>query len=118
VTDGKLVQDPAGATGFRNETWATWSTHFGWPVQGIFGGVIDYTHVNRVDRDPNGRYFAVGNDYGDVEIFNNPNMEGAKSKAFVAHSEHVTNVKWSADSRYVFSTGGYDQCLMQWRVTN
>lgn len=114
---GKLTQIPSGATEFRDEPWETYSTHFGWPVQGIFGGIIDYTHVNRVDRSRDSKFYALGNDYGQVEIFHHPNREGSKSKQFRAHSEHVTNVKWSQDNKYVWSTGGYDQCLMQWKVT-
>ena len=110
---GKIEQNPNGASEYKNETWDTFSTHFGWPVQGIFGGVVDYTHVNRVDRSSDESCFAVANDWGLVEISNNPNAEGSKSKAYKAHSEHVTNVKWN-DS-YLFSTGGYDQCVMQWR---
>ena len=115
TVEGGLTQNPSGVSEYKNEEWATFSTHFGWPVQGIFGGVIDYTHVNRVDRSPDKKHFAVGNDWGLVEIFGNPNGEGAKSKGFRGHSEHVTNVKWSADGSYLFSAGGYDQCIMQWK---
>jgi WD40 repeat protein len=110
-----LNQVPEGRSAYKNEEWATYSTHFGWPVQGIFGGLIDYTHVNRVDRSPDKQFFAVGNDWGLVEIFGNPNSESAKSKAFRGHSEHVTNVKWPADGGRLFSAGGYDQCIMQWK---
>lgn len=74
------------------------------------------THVNTVDRSHDMSLFAVGNDWGQVELYNNPNGEKAKSKAFRAHSEHVMNVKWSQDDGYVFSAGGYDQTVMQWRV--
>jgi WD40 repeat protein len=110
---GKIQQNPSGATEYKDEKWATFSTVFGWPVQGIFEGNIDYTHVNRVERSPDDRFFAVGNDYGLVALFNNPNGEGAKAKSYRAHSEHVTNVKWT--NTHVFSAGGYDQCIMQWR---
>ena len=110
-----IEQVPSGVEDYKNELWASFSTHFGWPVQGIFGGVIDYTHVNRVDRSPASEYFAVGNDWGLVEVFGNPNKEGSKSKGFRGHSEHVTNVKWSTDGKYLFSAGGYDQCIMQWK---
>jgi WD40 repeat protein len=111
--NGKIEQNTSGASELKDETWETYSTPFGWHVQGVFGGVVDYTHVNRVDRDPEERLVAIGNDWGLVEVFNFPNGEGAKSQQFRGHSEHVTNVKWSAD--YVFSAGGYDQCIMQWR---
>ncbi|CAG9313094.1 unnamed protein product [Blepharisma stoltei] len=112
ITTGQQVPD--GCTRYQDENWATWSTHFGWPVQGIFGGVVDYTHVNRVDRSHNGEMVAVGNDWGLVEIFGFPNNAGAKSQAFRGHSEHVMNVKWSHDDRRIFSAGGYDQTIMQW----
>jgi len=112
--NGKIEQEPSGRSEFKDEEWASWSTHFGWPVQGIYGGVIDYTHVNRVDRSCDQQFYAVGNDWGLVEIFNNPNGDGAKSKAFRGHSEHVTNVKWTPT--HVFSAGGYDQCVMQWKL--
>jgi len=112
---GTQVKD--GATRFKDEQWATWSTKFGWPVGGIFGGVVDLSHVNTVDRSLDKNFVAVGNDWGLVEIFGFPNSEGAKSLAFRAHSEHVTNVKWTYDNTYVFSAGGYDQTVMQWRRT-
>ena len=75
--NGRLTQNPGGATAYKNEVWNTYSTHFGWHVQGIFGGVIDYTHVNRIDRDPSKAVFAVANDWGLVELFGNPNSEEA-----------------------------------------
>lgn len=113
---GKISQNTGGATGLKDERWNTYSTHFGWHVQGIFGGVIDFTHVNRVDRSPQpDGTFAVANDWGLVELFGNPNSEGAKSQKFRGHSEHVTNVKWNKAGNYLFSAGGYDQCIMQWK---
>lgn len=111
---GQQIKD--GATRFKDEQWASWSCKLGWPVQGIYGGIIDMTHVNTVDRSKDKRLFAVGNDSGLVELFGNPNGVGAKSLGFRAHSEHVTNVKWSSDDSYLFSAGGYDQTIMQWRV--
>lgn len=108
-------QKTSGATELRNEEWSTWSTILGWPVQGIFGGIIDYTHVNSVDRSPDKSHLIVGNDYGFVEVFRYPNGEGAQSDAYRAHSEHVTNVKYRPDASYIFSAGGYDQTVMQWK---
>jgi WD40 repeat protein len=113
TTTGKQVTD--GATQFKDELWTTWTAKLGWPVKGIYGGVVDNTHVNAVDRAPASDLVAVGNDWGLVEIFGYPNSEQAKSQAFRAHSEHVMNVKWSYDSHHIFSAGGYDQTIMQWR---
>ena len=113
VETGK--QETAGATKFADEQWHQWSTPLGWPVKGIFGTVIDYTHINRVHRSPDGTMVTVGNDWGLVETFGFPNAEGAKSVAYRGHSSHVTNVKWNQNASYVFSAGGYDQCVMQWK---
>jgi len=113
TTTGQQVRD--GATRFKDEAWHKWTAKLGWPVQGIYGGQVDLTHVNTVDRSGDKAVYAVGNDWGLVELFGNPNNKGAKSNAYRAHSEHVTSVKWSSDDRYLFSAGGYDNCVMQWR---
>ena len=91
---GEIHHAPDGSSVNKNEQWHTYSTHFGWHVQGIYRGITDYTHVNRVDRSLDGMFFAVGNDWGLVELFNNPNDETSSFKGFRGHSEHVTNVKW------------------------
>jgi WD40 repeat protein len=113
VNTGK--QETAGATKFADEEWFEWSLKLGWPVKGIFGGVVDYTHINRVHRSPTKNLVATGNDWGLVEVFGFPNSEGAKSAAFRGHSEHVMNVKWHAQGNYIFSAGGYDQAIIQWK---
>jgi hypothetical protein len=50
-------------------------------------------YVNTAHRSHNQRLFAVDNDFGLVELFDNPNGAGAKSATFKLHSEHVTNVR-------------------------
>ncbi|KTG42430.1 hypothetical protein cypCar_00032632, partial [Cyprinus carpio] len=38
----------------------------------------------------------------------------AKFKRYMAHSTHVTNVRWSHDDSLLASVGGFDTCLMIW----
>jgi len=114
--EGELAHNPNGAEELRDEHWDRFSTHFGWPVQGIFGHLKDYSHVNRVDRSQDGNTFAIGNDWGLVEVIRNPNDMRCYSKGNKAHSSHVTNVKWTYDSAFLLSAGGYDQCIMQWKI--
>ena len=52
---------------------------------------------------------ASGDDYGLVCIYRNPLLDGHKSNKYRGHSEHVTHVKFSDDSKCLFSTGGQDQ---------
>lgn len=93
---------------------------FGWCVDGIFPKDADGTHINGVDCTPDhGGLIAVGDDYGLVQLFRDPARKGAKPRSFRAHSEHVVRVKFGKENAlqgYVFSVGGYDQTLMQWKI--
>lgn len=42
-------------------------------------------------------------------------MEGAESKSYRGHSEHVVRLKFSQDGKYLISAGGYDQTIIQWK---
>lgn len=110
------AQVPSGASTYQDEKWHTWTVPLGWPVMGVFGTLVDYTHVNSASRSHCGGLVAVGNDWGLVELYKFPNAEGAKCSAFSGHSEHVTRVYWGAEDKSLFSVGGYDQTLMQWRT--
>ena len=128
-------QQTGGATKFRDEKWATFSCKLGiyinlfitrktislyfivgWPVQGIFPPNTDGSHVNGVDRSQNQQLFAVGDDWGFVNLYNNPNDKESKANSYRAHSSHVVRVKFDASDKYVYSVGGYDRTLMKWRI--
>ncbi|CAG9326453.1 unnamed protein product [Blepharisma stoltei] len=116
-------QITSGATSLRDEHWATWSCVIGWPVQEIYPPYSDGTDVNATDRSKrkfgNNEYYllATGDDFSTVKVFRYPCIvKGAESALGRGHSSHVTNVKFSVDDRYLFSTGGDDQCVFQWRV--
>jgi len=55
------------------------------------------------------KLIASGDDYGLVCIANNPLLEGHDFDKYRGHSEHVMNVRFSEDSKYLFSVGGQDQ---------
>ena len=59
---------------------------------------------------------ATGDDYGLVNVYRSPCREDHKAKSYRGHSEHVTNVKiFEDDNSMMFSLGGQDQTLIQWR---
>lgn len=43
-------------------------------------------------------------------------MPKSPCKSYLAHSSHVTKVKFSYDDSLVFSTGGGDKCVMTWKT--
>lgn len=109
------AQDPSGKSNTVGVEWATSSVKFGWNVEGIFPRGTDGTHINAVAGSSDGTLVACGDDYGLVTLFNDPVRKGHKPRAFRGHSEHVTNVKFSADDQWLWSAGGYDQTVMQWK---
>ena len=118
-------QLPSGATMLKDETWNTWSCVIGWPVQGIYPAYADGTDVNSVDRSKikfgNKEYevLATSDDFGLVKLFRYPCVTKASEGVIGrGHSSHVTNVKFSPDDTYLFSAGGDDQCIFQWKVSS
>lgn len=116
-------QDTHGASNFRDEKWHTWTTTLGWPVQGIWEPGMDGSDINAVDRSPiehsDGYHvLASGDDRGKVKLWRFPSMiENSKSVVGNGHSSHVTMVKFSSDGKNIYSAGGNDQCIFQWRIS-
>lgn len=82
-------QMKSGGSMFRDEKWATFSSKLGWWVQGIFPSGVDGTHVNGVERSNDERVIVVADDWGLVNLYRNPALDGARPKSFMGHSEHV-----------------------------
>ena len=108
-------QEPSGASNTTRTQWDTNSSKFGWLVDGIFPPGTDGTHINSVDISKDFSLIATGDDYGLVNIFRNPCRAGHKPISLRGHSEHVIRVAFSSDDTYLFSVGGYDQTLIQWK---
>jgi len=107
VTDNDAVKD---------ETWFTFTCKDSYPTQGIFPVDEDADFINSVSRDTAGKLLASGDDMGLVSVFRWPALFGAEPRQYKAHSEHVGKVKWATDSKRLFSVGGFDRTVMQWKV--
>jgi WD40 repeat protein len=114
-TSDNYQQDPSGAQNTKGLEWSTNSAKFGWLVEGIFPSGTDGTHINGVDFSKDGQLIATGDDYGLVNIFRNPCRVGHKPISLRGHSEHVVRVLFHKNDSYLFSVGGYDQTLMQFK---
>lgn len=105
-----------GASSLKDEPWAQWTVKFGWPAQGVFPSGTDGSHVNQVNRAHNKDIIATADDWGLVNLYRWPCLQGGQAKGFRLHSEHVVRVQFTGDNSKVFSVGGYDQTLAQWKV--
>ena len=121
VNSGKQLT--SGATQLKDELWASWTCVLGWPVQGIWmptwkGSDIDYVCRSH-EKHPGGYYLlASADDFSKVRLLRYPSIiKGSESVEGVGHSSHVTNVKFGPKDDYLFSTGGEDNCVFQWKVT-
>lgn len=108
------AQDPSGRSNTKATEWATKTCKFQWETQGIYPSGTDGTHVNSVAGSCDRQLLATGDDYGLVNLFRDPCIKG-KPRCYRGHSEHVVRVMFSADDSNLYSIGGYDQTLMQWK---
>lgn len=70
-----------------------------------------------LSRSPDGRLLCSGDDFGRVRLFHYPVVvEHAPSVAATGHSSHVMNVRFSGDGKRVWSVGGHDSAVFQWRL--
>ena len=115
-------QITGGATATRDERWATWTCVLGWPVQGIwppFTSGDDMNYVCRSASKTEGGYelLACADDFGKVKVLRYPSIQkGSEGVVGVGHSSHVTCVKFGPKDDVIFSTGGEDNCVFQWKV--
>lgn len=111
-----------GGSSLRNEDWATWTCVLGWPVQGVFKAEWDGSDVNAVARSTQciadgARLLAAADDFGEIRLYKYPCLEKSNEGVRLSgHSSHVTNVVFNDSDSYLFSTGGEDQTVMQWKI--
>ena len=115
-----MKQIPNGALQFRNQHWATWTCALGWTVEGIYTQGSD-GEANTVDRShnkhPGGYYLvAVGDENGKVRVLRYPSRnKGSEAVEGKGHSCAVNAVRWAVGDEWLYSVGGEDNCVFQWK---
>ena len=69
---------------------------------------------NSVSHD--GQALVSGDDFGTIKLFKFPCILPSSGTKKIGHAAHVTNVKFTAEDKYVVSAGGDDSCLFVWRT--
>jgi WD40 repeat protein len=116
------------ATLVRDVQWATVSVKFDWSVMGIWrkgdgSEEQDYSNINCVDASPSRTLVACGTDEGLVNVFRFPAAKDTPTakpdngfRAHKGHSAHVPRIRFDLQEKYLFSAGGGDKCIFQWKV--
>uniref|UniRef100_A0A3Q2XCV2 EMAP like 5 n=1 Tax=Hippocampus comes TaxID=109280 RepID=A0A3Q2XCV2_HIPCM len=103
------------ATEVEKVDWSSWTCVLGTSVEGIWPVISEITEVTSACLSNDKKVLATGDDLGYIKLFRYP-IRGkyAKFKRYVAHSTHVTNVRWTHEDSLLVTAGGGDTSLMIW----
>ena len=101
----------------KDVDWDTWSLTLGWPVQGLWPSVPDGNEVVACARSRSGMSMASGDVVGRIRLSRYPCVtQGSSYVEYRGHSAaRVTDLRFSSDDATLFSIGGRDRMLLQWR---
>jgi len=110
-------RDPSGHTSTVDKLWATNTIKKGEDRDCCKPSGEDGTHINYFNRSPDSTIICTADDFGLVNVFDYPvTSQNAGSRSYAGHSEHVVRVEFSADGTRLFSVGGQDKALIQWKI--
>lgn len=113
------THDSAGLSNTKETVWATGTVKLGWDVNGAHPSGEDGTHINQMQVSPDKSLVVSCDDWGLVNVFNYPVVDLThQSKSYSGHSEHVVRCAFTADSQRMFTIGGQDKALIQWKRAN
>jgi len=137
-TEGALLQSTCGANellywqvpngaqnpqsqDIKDTKWHTQTCHLGWALKSIWPPGSDGTDINAVARTHHPAkptLLATVDDFGHVKLFRYP-VVGSKQRfrAYLGHSSHVINARFTECDKYLITAGGADNSLFQWRLT-
>lgn len=108
--------DPSGITNTKQTIWDSHSHKVGWDVEGIYPSGEDGSHINGVDSSSDMRLLATADDFGLLNIYRYPVVSlKHKARSYCGHSEHVVRSIFTPDSQRIFTIGGFDKAIIQWK---
>jgi len=115
--DGMVINSPSM---LKDIEWHTFTCTLGWSVQGMWPEVTDQTHYNACDRSNKGgkSIVAAADITGLLHFFHYPCItKGSPSVKAQAHPGQITNVRFNANDKFVYTCGGADRTVCQWKIT-
>jgi echinoderm microtubule-associated protein-like 1/2 len=105
-----------GMSETKNLAWASTTIKKGWDVEGTRPLSEDGTHINSVDVSQDMKLIATSDDFGLLNIYRYPCMSVKhKARSYSGHSEHVVRARFTPRADRIFTIGGYDKAVIQWK---
>lgn len=114
ASNGEQIRHASEA---RDLEWHSWSLPMGYATVGCWPSAALRVELGSVDANRDRTLLVTGDTSGRVRLYRFPAFEkSVVPRTRVAHAGSVRRVKFSADGRHVFSVGGADCAVLQWRV--
>ncbi|EQC40263.1 hypothetical protein SDRG_02167 [Saprolegnia diclina VS20] len=102
----------------KDVQWATFTSIFGWPVQGVWPSKKKSYHVTALNRSHKEQIVVAADQFGHVRVYKYPALPSTNLvyHQYNGHCGRVSHVQFSHDDQFVITSGEDDRCLFQWRV--
>ncbi|TNV82525.1 hypothetical protein FGO68_gene16014 [Halteria grandinella] len=108
--------DANGLQSTKDTVWASTTCKKGWEVEGCKPLSEDGSHINGVDVSQDKKLIATADDFGLLNVFRYPCLTTKhKARSYAGHSEHVVRALFTPDGQRIFTIGGYDKAVIQWK---
>jgi len=88
----------------------------GWDVVGLYQRGWDGTDLNDTALTSDSTLIASGDDFGTVRLHNYPAVDPEACRTYNGHAEFVVGLDFLADDSYLFTVGGADMSIFQWKL--
>jgi len=108
--------DADGMNSTKGFIWSSFSCKKGWDVEGIKPLSEDGSHINGVNVSKDMKLIATADDFGLLNVYRYPSLSVKhKARSYAGHSEHVVRSIFTPEADKIFTIGGYDKAVIQWR---
>ena len=102
----------------KDVMWDSNNCIYSYATQGIWGYYLDEVKCNYACLSSARDLIACVDTCGRLRIYNSPCVSDEFNYILrVGHAADAQNCKFSCDDSYLFTTGGTDGCVIQWKVT-
>lgn len=116
AADGEQMIHPSD---LRDATWSSWTLPAGFATAATWKGLAPGCGVDvcSAHADVERELIVSAETEGRMRLFRYPASHGdARPRVYRAHASRIASVRFSVDGAHVFSLGGADGSLLQWRV--